>query len=244
MLPGANHTDQIHMNEEKKKYTVAEVAATIDHAILKPEMTEADVRENARLCIGWGVASMCVRPCDVKLAAELLKDSPVMVSCVLSFPHGADTTRVKEFQAGQAVADGVHEIDMVMNIGQFLSGNFDAVRDDIRAVVEVAHARGVKVKVIQESGLLTLDQVARACEISREAGADFVKTSTGFNSTPATPEIIEVMIRTVGGTMGVKPSGGIRDWETAVGYLNQGANRLGVGSTKAVLEGGKADENY
>lgn len=187
---------------------------------------------------------MCVRPCDVKLAAELLKDSPVMVSCVLSFPHGADATPVKAFQARQAIEDGVQEIDMVMNIGQFLSGNYDAVRDDIRAVVEVAHLRGVKVKVIQESGFLTLEQVAKACELSREAGADFVKTSTGFNSTPATPEIVEVMIRTVGDSMEVKPSGGIRDWATAVAYLEQGADRLGVGSTQAVLEGGEADGDY
>ena len=226
------------------KYTVAEVASKIDHAVLKPDQTEADVREHARWCAGWGVASICVRPCDVKLAAELLKDSPVMVSCVLSFPHGADTTPVKAFQAQQAVADGVSEIDMVMNIGQFLSGNYDAVREDIRAVVEVAHAAGVKVKVIQESGFLTLEQVAKACELSRAAGADFVKTSTGFNTGPATPEIVAVMLETVGDSMGVKPSGGIRDWDTAVAYLRQGADRLGVGSTKAVLDGGQADGNY
>jgi deoxyribose-phosphate aldolase len=193
------------------------------------------------MCIERKVASLCVRPCDVKLAAELLKDSPVMVSCVLSFPHGADATPVKAFQAKQAIEDGVQEIDMVINIGQFLSGNYDTVRDDIKAVVDVAHASGVKVKVIQESGLLTLEQVALACELSREAGADFVKTSTGFNSTPATPEIIDVMIKTVGDTMSVKPSGGIRDWETAVGYLAQGADRLGVASTEAVLDGGKTD---
>ena len=226
------------------KYTVREVASKIDHAVLKPELTEQDVRDNARMCIERGVASMCVRPCDVKLAAGLLAGSPVMVSCVLSFPHGADATPVKAFQARQAIADGAREIDMVMNIGRFLSGHHDAVRDDIRAVVEVAHPSGVKVKVIQESGLLTLGQVARACELSLEAGADFVKTSTGFNSTPATPEIVEVMIRTVGGRMGVKPSGGIRDWETAVAFLDQGADRLGVGSTAAVLDGGTNDGDY
>lgn len=225
-------------------YTVGEVAATIDHAVLKPDQTEADVRENARMCAERGVASMCVRPCDVKLAAELLKDTPVMVSCVLSFPHGADAPATKAFQAKQAIEDGVSEIDMVMNIGQFLSGNHDAVREDIRGVVDVAHAHEVKVKVIQESGFLTLEQVAKACELSRDAGADFVKTSTGFNSTPATPEIIDVMIKTVGDTMSVKPSGGIRDWETAVAFLAQGADRLGVGSTEAVLDGGQADEDY
>ncbi len=227
-----------------KKYTVEEVAATIDHAVLKPDQTEQDVRENAQMCIERGVASMCVRPCDVKLTAELLKDSPVMVSCVLSFPHGADTSEVKAFQAKQAIEDGVQEIDMVMNIGQFLSGNYDAVREDIKAVVDVAHASNVKVKVIQESGFLTLDQVARACELSYEAGADFVKTSTGFNSGPATPEVIDVMIKTVGDKMLVKPSGGIRNWDSAVAFLEQGADRLGVGSTVAVLDGGESDGDY
>ena len=225
-------------------YTVQEVASKIDHAVLKPDQTEQDLRENAQMCIERGVASMCVRPCDVKLSAELLKDSPVMVSCVLSFPHGADTTETKAFQAQQAVKDGVDEIDMVMNIGQFLSGNYDVVRDDIKAVVDVAHASNVKVKVIQESGFLTLEQVAMACELSYEAGADFVKTSTGFNGSAATPEIVAVMIKTVGDRMQVKPSGGIRTWEAAVSYLEQGADRLGIGSTAAVLDGGQADGDY
>jgi deoxyribose-phosphate aldolase len=220
-----------------KNYTKAEVAATIDHAVLKPETTVEEVKKNAEMCIREKVASMCVRPCDVALTAELLKDSGVMVSCVLSFPHGADATPVKAFQARQAILDGVSEIDMVMNIGRFLSGDYDYVVKDIQAVVEVAHAAGVKVKVIQESGFLTLEQVAEACELSYRSGADFVKTSTGFGPGSATPEIIDVMLRTVGGKMQVKPSGGIRNWDTAVGYLRQGVDRLGVGSTEAVLSG-------
>jgi deoxyribose-phosphate aldolase len=226
------------------KYSIQEVAATIDHAVLKPDQTETDVRESAAMCIERGVASLCVRPCDIKLAAELLKDSTVMVSCVLSFPHGADTTATKVFQAQQAIADGVDEIDMVMNIGQFLSGNHDYVRDDIKAVVEIAHARRVAVKVIQESAYLTLEQVAKACELSLEAGADFVKTSTGFAPSSATPEIIEVMVKTVGGKMGIKASGGIRTWAQAIGYLQQGATRLGIGSTTTVLDGGTASSDY
>jgi deoxyribose-phosphate aldolase len=227
-----------------ENYTAEQVATTIDHAVLKPDQTEKDLRENATMCIKRGVASMCVRPCDIKLAAELLKDSAVMVSCVLSFPHGADTTATKVFQTQQAIADGVEEIDMVMNIGQFLSGNFDYVRDDIKAVVEVAHASDVIVKVIQESCFLSLEQMAKACELSCEAGADFVKTSTGFGPSSATPEIIDVMVKTVGGKMGIKASGGIRTWEQAIGYLNQGATRLGIGSTTAVLDGGAAEGNY
>jgi deoxyribose-phosphate aldolase len=225
-------------------YTEKEVAATIDHAVLKPDQTEQDLRTNAAMCIERGVASMCVRPCDIKLATELLKDSPVMVSCVLSFPHGADTTAVKEFQAKQAIDDGVQEIDMVMNIGQFLSGNHDAVREDIKAVVDAAHRAGVVVKVIQESCYLTLEQVAKACELAFEAGADFVKTSTGFGPSSATPEIIGVMLKTVGDRMKVKASGGIRDWATAVAYLEQGVARLGIGATATVLDGGRSAADY
>ncbi|OVE74173.1 deoxyribose-phosphate aldolase [bacterium B17] len=225
-------------------YTREQVAKTIDHAVLKPEQTDDDLKANAQMCIENKTASMCVKPCDVKQTAELLKDSGVMVSCVLSFPHGAEATQTKAFAAKQAIDDGVQEIDMVMNIGKFLSGDYDYVLNDIKAVVDVAHASNVIVKVIQESGFLTLDQVAKACELSYEAGADFVKTSTGFGPGSATPEIIDVMIKTVGDKMKVKPSGGIRSWETAVGYLEQGVDRLGVGSTQAVLDGAKAEGDY
>ncbi len=227
-----------------KHYTRQDVASTIDHAVLKPNQTEHDVRENADLCIELGVASMCVRPCDVKLASQLLKESSVMVSCVLSFPHGADTTPSKVFQAEQAIADGVQEIDMVMNIGQFLSGNYDYVQKDIKAVVEAAHSNNVAVKIIQESCYLSLKGVAKACDLSLKAGADFVKTSTGFGSSSATPEIIDIMVKSVGGKIGIKASGGIRSWEQAVAYLNQGATRLGIGATATVLAGEKSDSNY
>jgi deoxyribose-phosphate aldolase len=227
-----------------KKYTQQEVAATIDHAVLKPEATDADLKEQASMCIENAVFSMCVKPCDVKMAADLLKDSPVKVSCVLSFPHGADTTATKAFQATQAIENGVDEIDMVMNIGKFMSGDFEYVKSDIKAVVDIAHQHNVLVKVIQESGHLTLDQIAKACELSYQAGADFVKTSTGFGPGSATPEMIDVMIKSVGDTMQVKPSGGIRTWDQAVAYLEQGADRLGIGSTLAVLNGAEADGDY
>ncbi|HKJ79941.1 MAG TPA: deoxyribose-phosphate aldolase [Prolixibacteraceae bacterium] len=225
-------------------YTKQQVAKTIDHAVLKPEMTEIELKKHAEMCIKNGVYSMCVKPCDIKATKELLSGSDVKVSCVLSFPHGADATPVKAFQAKQAIEDGADEIDMVMNIGRFLGDDYHYVVEDIKAVVEVAHAKNVVVKVIQESGYLTLEQVAKACELSFVAGADFVKTSTGFGPGKATPEIIDVMIKTVGNDMKVKPSGGIRTWEDAVAYLEQGADRLGIGSTEAVLEGGKAEEGY
>jgi len=227
-----------------KNYTRQEVAATIDHAVLKPEYTDADLERHAAMCVENSVFSMCVRPCDVKTTAALLADSPVKVSCVLSFPHGADTTATKVFQAQQAIDDGVDEIDMVMNIGKFMSGDFEYVKNDIQAVVELAHRHGVLVKVIQESGFLAPEQIARACEISYAAGADFVKTSTGFGPGSATPQSIDVMIKTVGDKMQVKASGGIRTWDEAVAYLEQGAHRLGVGSTAAVLHGTGTAEAY
>jgi len=225
-------------------YTKKQLAQTIDHAVLKPENTDADLVANAGMCIENQVFSMCVKPCDIKAAKELLKKSDVKVSCVLSFPHGADATAVKAFQAKQAIEDGTDEIDMVMNIGKFLSGDYEYVVNDIKAVVDVAHSHGVLVKVIQESGYLTLEQVAKACELSYDAGADFVKTSTGFGPGKATPEIVDVMIKTVGDRMMVKPSGGIRTWDNAVAFLVQGADRLGVGSTEAVLNGVKGEGNY
>ncbi len=225
-------------------YTKKQVAKTIDHAVLKPDMTDEDLKQHAQMCIENEVYSMCVKPCDIAATAGLLQNSDVKVSCVLSFPHGADTTTTKAFQAEQAIADGVHEIDMVMNIGKFLSGDYDYVLNDIKAVVEVAHKKDILVKVIQESGFLTADQIAKACELSYLAGADFVKTSTGFGPGGAKPEYIDVMIKTVGDKMQVKASGGIRSWDDAVAFLEQGANRLGVGSTEAILNGAKANSDY
>ena len=225
-------------------YTKEQVAKTIDHAVLKPEYTESDLAKHALMCIENGVFSMCVKPCDIQEAAKLLKNSDVKVSCVLSFPHGADATEVKAFQAKKAIKDGADEIDMVMNIGKFLSEDYNYVVEDIKAVVQEAHKRGVPVKVIQESGFLSPQQVEKACELSFLAGADFVKTSTGFGPGKATPENIGIMLKTVGGRMKVKASGGIRTWEDAVAFLEQGADRLGIGSTEAVLNGAKAEGEY
>lgn len=228
------------MNE----YTVADVARKIDHAVLKPAATLADLEKNARMCIARGVGNLCVRPCDVTRAAELLRGSATTVSMVVGFPHGSNLPEVKAFETSKGLADGAVEFDMVMNIGRFLSGDRVWVRRDIAAVVEAAKAGRALVKVILETGFLTLDQVADACRIAREAGADFVKTSTGFGEGQATPEVIDVMLKTVGDTMGVKASGGVRSWETAVGFLRQGCARLGVGSTEAVLDGSPATGSY
>jgi deoxyribose-phosphate aldolase len=211
---------------------------------LKPNFTDADIEKHAKMCVARGVFSMCVRPSDVALAAKCLQGSKVLVSVVIGFPHGHHRPEVKALEAELAIKDGARELDMVMNVGKFLSGDYDAVKKDIASVVAVAKPEGVLVKVILETAYLTLGQVAKACRIAEEAGADFVKTSTGFTNGTATPEIIEVMKEAVGGRMKIKPSGGIRDWRTAVGYLQQGVDRLGVGSTEAVLDGCQTSDNY
>ena len=218
-------------------FTKEQVAKVIDHAVLKPVATDADIVANAKMCDARGVGSFCVRPTDVALAAKTLKDSSTTVACVIGFPHGSNRSEVKALEAKLAIEDGADELDMVMNVGKFLSGDHAFVQKDIEAVVAIAKPKGVPVKVILETCFLTLEQAAAACKLAEAAGANFVKTSTGFGDGGATPEVIDVMIKTVGKTMGVKASGGVRSWETAIAYLEQGCKRLGVGSTEKVLDG-------
>jgi len=228
------------------KWTKETVAKTLDHAALKADMTDADIVAACELGKKYGTATVCVRPSDVPLAAKELAGSGVDVSAVVGFPHGAHKPEAKALEARLAIEDGAKELDMVMNVGKFLSGDFEWVKRDIAGVVAEAKGKGVLVKVILESTYLTLEQVAKACEIARDGGADFVKTSTGFASVGpgATPEAVEVMVRTVGQTMGVKASGGIRDYVTAVSFLEQGCKRLGTaGGTKAICENAPADPN-
>ncbi len=217
--------------------TKASVAKMMDHAVLKPAMTDDDIRTNAAMCVARGIGCLCVRPTDVVLAANLLKGSGTTVAAVVGFPHGANRTEVKVLESRLAIEDGAAELDMVMNIGKFLSGDYGFVRQDIAAVAAEAKPQGVAVKVILETCLLTPKQVADACEIAVEAGADFVKTSTGFNGAGATPEAVEVMLKSCAGHAKVKASGGIRDWATAVMFVKMGAARLGVGAADKVLDG-------
>jgi len=228
----------------KKTYTQKDVAARIDHAILKPFARDADVVAAARMCVKRGVYSICVRPSDVELAAKEVAGSQTCVSTVVGFPHGANLTAVKRLEAEKSIRNGASELDMVMNIGKFLSENFAYVENDIAAVVECARVEDVLVKVILEICYLSNGQIATACKIAEAAGADFVKTSTGFGENGATPEAVAIMLETVGGSMKVKASGGIRDWDTAVNYLEQGCARLGIGSTETVLDGGLAEGDY
>lgn len=226
------------------KWTKEKVAKTLDHAALKANLTDKDIVAACELGKKYNVASVCVRPSDVPLAAKELAGSGVDVSVVVGFPHGANKPETKAIEAKLAIADGAKELDMVMNIGKFLSGDHEWVSRDIAAVTAEAKDKGVLVKVILESTYLTLDQVAKACEIARDAGADFVKTSTGFADVGpgATPEAIDVMVKTVGATMGVKASGGVRDYTGAVAFLEQGCTRLGTaGGTKPICEDAPAD---
>lgn len=227
-----------------KTYTVGEVAAAIDHAVLKPAQTGEDVIRAAEMCIRRGVRCLCVRPCDVALAAGRLKGSRVDVASVVGFPHGSHRPETKALEARLAIRDGARELDMVMNIGQFLAGRHGETQEDIEAVVAEAKPCRALVKVILETCYLSAEQIARACLMAQAAGADFVKTSTGFGEGAATPEAVAIMIRTVGKTMGVKASGGIRNWAMAVGYLAQGCTRLGVSSTEALLDGAQAEGAY
>jgi deoxyribose-phosphate aldolase len=225
-------------------YTKEQVAQAIDHAVLKPDMTDADVKTNAAMCRNRGVGCLCVRPSDVALAAKELSGSTTIPAAVIGFPYGYNRTEAKALEARLAIEDGAAELDMVMNVGKLLSGETAYVQADIEAVVAEAKPKGVPVKVILETCLLTPDQIVTACKLARAANADFVKTSTGFAGGGATPEAIEIMINTVGDSMQVKASGGIRSWQDAVGYLNQGCSRLGIGATEAVLDGGSAEGDY
>ncbi len=220
---------------DQQGYTTASVAATMDHATLKPFMTDADIAKHAAMCIAHRVGNLCVRPTDVALAASLLQGSGTSVAAVVGFPHGASRSEVKALETRLAIDDGAQEVDMVFNIGKFLSGERAFVQRDIEAVVAEAKPRGVLVKVIIESGLLTLVQVKEACELVISAGADYVKTSTGFNGEGATMATVATMVECCAGRAKVKASGGIRTWDDAVAYLRLGAQRLGVGAADAVL---------
>lgn len=222
-------------------HTTASVARMLDHAVLKPEFTAADLARHARMCIDRGVGCLCVRSCDVAAAARLVAGTPVVVAAVIGFPHGAQRPEVKAVEARLAIADGARELDMVLNVGALRSGDQAAVHADIAAVVAEARPHGVLVKVILETCLLSSAQIVAACRLAEEAGANFVKTSTGFGAGGATPEAVRTMLDAVGGRLGVKASGGIRTWEEAVRYLDMGCTRLGVGDAAGILAGRPTD---
>jgi len=215
---------------------VREIAALIDHTLLKPQATVADIRGLCQEARRYGFATVCVNPCWVSVAAAELDGSSVQVAAVAGFPLGANTTDIKVAETERALMDGAREIDMVLNIGELCAGNLDAVRADIAAVVAAAHARGALVKVILETALLTDDQKIAACTICKVAGADFVKTSTGFSTHGATAHDVALMRRAVGPDIGVKASGGIRTLEDLEAMRAAGANRIGTSAGVQIVE--------
>jgi deoxyribose-phosphate aldolase len=217
--------------------TKKSVAGIIDHTLLKPEATEAQIAKLCQEAIDYGFASVCVNPSFVAQAAIALKDSPVNVATVIGFPLGATSTASKAYETKVAIGDGADEVDMVISIGRAKEGNWDYVKKDIRAVVDAAAPTKTLVKVIIETCLLTDEEKVKACQMAKEAGADFVKTSTGFSTYGAKPEDVALMRKTVGPDMGVKASGGIHTAEEAVACINAGANRLGISAGIAVING-------
>lgn len=212
------------------------VASLIDHTLLKPEATASDIRKLCAEARQYNFAAVCVNAYWVSLVASELKGTAVKVCTVVGFPLGATTTASKVAEAAEAIRNGATEIDMVVNVGELRAGNLEAVEADIRAVVEASHAGKAIVKVIIETALLTKEQKVAACAAAKVAGADFVKTSTGFSTAGATAEDVALMRQTVGEEMGVKASGGIRTLEDFRKMVAAGATRVGASASVAIVQ--------
>ena len=219
---------------ETSNYTLAQVAKTIDSALLKPEMTIAEVIAGCEMAKKYHVASICCRPADVALVAEQLKGSDVLVGTVVGFPHGSSATEVKVFETALAVKHGAVEIDMVINIGYMKSEMYDEVRNEIAAIVKAA--AGYPVKVILENAYLTKEEIVKACHLSEEAGAHYVKTSTGFAPTGATLEDVKLMRASVSPKMKVKSAGGVKNLDMLLECMDAGVDRSGASATAAMLD--------
>ncbi|TWT96959.1 Deoxyribose-phosphate aldolase 2 [Botrimarina colliarenosi] len=231
---------------------MANVVSLIDHAVLHPTQTSDDVRAACEMAARLGIASVCVKPSHVALAANALRGSGVAPSTVIGFPHGGTTSAAKVAETLRACDDGAVEVDMVINIGQALSGEWESVGNDIASVVAAAKSKGAITKVIFETGLMPSDEHKRKlCELSEAAGAAFVKTSTGFGfvkgpdgalvSTGATVEDIRLMRAACGPNVQVKASGGVRSYDDAVRLVEAGATRLGTSATEAIAKGAEGD---
>lgn len=229
------------MNAASAEPTAAEVsyaqlAAMIDHSLLKPELTVAEVLDGCALAARYEVVSVCVRPGDVPRSVEALAGSTVEVGTVVGFPHGANATSTKVAEAERALADGATELDMVCNIGLLRSGEAGAVEADIAAVVDVAHEAGAIVKVILENAYLDDEQKRLGCRLVEAAGADFVKTSTGFAPSGATHDDLRLMREAVSPSIGVKAAGGVRTLDALLAVIPLGVSRVGATATAAILD--------
>ncbi len=217
--------------------TDGSLAHMIDHTILKPDATQDQIAQLCYEARKHGFASVCVNPTNVKLCAQLLEGSDVLVCAVVGFPLGATPTEVKVFEAQQAIRDGATEVDMVINIGGLKSRDYELVERDIASIARACHAGNAILKVIIEAALLTDEEKVVACQLAKVAGADFVKTSTGFGPGGATVEDVALMRRVVGPTMGVKAAGGIRTFETAQQMIAAGASRIGASASVKIVQG-------
>jgi deoxyribose-phosphate aldolase len=216
-------------------YTYSDVAKMIDHSLLNPTLTTEDLEAGCRLARAYEVASVCILPWYLQRCDVLLEGSGVAASTTIGFPHGANVTAIKVAEARQALADGGEELDMVVNISAVLSGQWDYVRDDIRAVVDVAHEAGQRVKVIFENCYLNDAQKIRLCEVCSEVGADWVKTSTGYGTGGATLEDLALMRRHSAPAVQVKAAGGVRDLDTLLKVREIGVTRCGATRTASML---------
>ena len=213
-----------------------DIAQMIDHSLLRPNLTVEDVKAGCLVAKEYDVASVCVRPADVKLVGELLEGSGIALSTVIGFPHGTNTTVMKVAESIEAMEGGVTELDVVMNYSRLLSGDVDYVTKEIQALVNAAHARGAIVKVIFENCYLTDELKKEACRICTACGADFVKTSTGFGTSGATVDDILLMRDASGSNVKVKAAGGVRDLDAALAMRKAGADRIGATATRAIME--------
>ena len=215
-----------------------DIAQYIDHTVLKADAVIADIEEICKEAMEYNFKTVCIQPYWIPYAKEQLADSEIGITTVIGFPLGANTSEIKALEAKQALKDGATEVDMVINIGALKSEDYDTVLNDIKAVVDAVAGEAV-VKVIIETALLTKSEKVRASELAKKAGADFVKTSTGFSTGGATIEDIKLMRATVGPDMGVKASGGVRDYADAVAMIEAGATRIGASSGITIVEGSK-----
>jgi len=229
------------------KYTYEQLAKMIDHSLLHPTMTDQELEDGCRLAATYGVASVCIKPCAVRRAAELLRGSGVLVGCVIGFPHGSSTTESKRYETELACRDGANEVDMVVNIGKALGGDFDYVERDVKAVCDEAHTHGAQVKVIFENDFMPNDEIkVTLCRICERAGADWVKTSTGYgfvkqedgnyNYKGATEHDLALMRANVSAKVQVKAAGGVRDLDGLIKVRDLGGSRCGATATAAMLD--------
>lgn len=220
------------------------VAGMIDHTLLKPEATPDEIKTLCKEARDYSFASVCINPCYVSLCSELLRGTNVKVCTVIGFPLGSNTTEVKKYETEEAIRNGANEVDMVINVGQLKQGNYDYVEKDVKAVVSTAKRHNALTKVIFETALLTDEEKVRAALICKKAGADFVKTSTGFSKGGATVGDVALMKYVVGSSIGVKAAGGIRSKEDAEAMIASGADRIGASASVKIVSGEKSDSAY